>query len=132
VAKGTIVNWPVAGASCAAPTAAYGFTLTAQYPRGEAGNQDTELDGQGNWVHTNIFADGGLTATYWNTGTAAAPAPQLSYGYNDWLGTKRMQTGSSGDLQTYWLSDPFGDYLTPVSTGGDAAEINFTGKERDT
>jgi hypothetical protein len=44
VAKGTISAWPATGATCAAPTAANGFTLTNQYLGGAA---ETELDGHG-------------------------------------------------------------------------------------
>ena len=130
VAKGSLGNayWPVQGATCAAPTAANGFTLTNIYLRGENGDQDTELNGSGGWVHTNVSASGGLTATYWNN----AGTSELSYIYSDWLGSKRAQYSSTGSLQTYWQSDPFGDYMTTHSTGGDATEHHFTGKERDT
>jgi RHS repeat-associated protein len=130
VGKGTINTWPGTGtgATCAAPTTANGFTLTNIYLRGESGDQDTELDGSDDWIHTNIFAGGGLTATYWNNNGTQ----ELSYIYSDWLSTKRAQFDSTGTLQTYWQSDPFGDYMTTHGTGGDASELHFTGKERDT
>lgn len=130
VAKGTITAWPAAGSTCAAPTAANGFTLTNQYLRGVSGDQDTELDGSGNWIHTNIFAGSGVQATYWNSGTAAAPVYELSYIYNDWLGTKREQFSNTGSKQSWWDSDPFGDYMT-AHGNGDANELHLTGKEHD-
>ncbi len=114
IAKGTITKWPAAGATCATcavPTAANGITKTgtgaALYLRGALGDQDTELDGTGVWCHTNVFAGGGLTATY-DTGTKAT----LSFNYSDWLGSKRVQSGFGGAVQNSWASDPFGS--TPV------------------
>jgi RHS repeat-associated protein len=55
---------------------------------------------------------------------------------NDWLGTKRGQfssgtVASPGVKQTSWQSDPFGDYMTPHGSGGDANEMHLTGKEHD-
>ena len=130
VAKGTITTWPSAGATCVAPIAANGFSLAgasaALYLRGEHGNQDTELDGSGNWRHTNVFGGGGLTATY-DTGTTAT----LSFNYSDWLGSKRLQSNFNGTMQNSWASDPFGAYLKALGSGADATEHHFTGKERD-
>lgn len=130
VAKGTLTALPASGQVCSAPTAANGFSLVgagaALYLRGEHGDQDTELDGSGNWRHTNVFAGGGLTATY-DTGTKVT----LSFNYSDWLGSKRLQSSFSGAAQNSWASDPFGAYLNPLGTGADATEHHFTGKERD-
>ena len=126
VAKGTITTWPAAGQVCAAPTSASGFTATAMYLRGEHGDQDTELNGSGTWQHTNVFAAGGLTATY-DTGTHAT----LTFNFSDWLGSKRVQTGPTGGVQDKWTSDPFGAYLRTIGTYADATEHHFTGKERD-
>ena len=72
---------------CAAPIGS-GFNLTRTYLRGVDVNQDKELNDSGAWMHTNIFAAGGLTATYWNSpGTAT-----LSYNYTKWLGTKACKS----------------------------------------
>jgi len=137
VAKGTIpaTDWPALGATCNAPTAANGFTLTAQYLRGQSGDQDIELTGTGQLAHQNIFEGGGLAATYWNYNSTAVPEYELSYNFSDWLGTKRLQTNNNPSPETYWRSDPFGNYLTPYGTEADAtgttAPIHFTGKERD-
>jgi RHS repeat-associated protein len=105
------------------------------YFRGSQGNQDVEYDGSGNWIHDNIFADGVLTATYWNNtaqgGTPTNPVPWLSYDFVDWVGTKRVQMNDSAQVELYWTSDPFGNYLTPYGVGIDATEHHFTGQERD-
>jgi RHS repeat-associated protein len=130
VAKGALTTFPAAGKACFAPTAANGFSLTgagaALYLRGEHGDQDTELDGTGVWRHTNVFAGGGLTATY-DTGTKAT----LSFNYSDWLGSKRAQSAFGGAAQNSWASDPYGAYLKALGSGADATEQHFTGKERD-
>jgi len=138
VAKGTIpaTDWPTAGNTCNAPTAANGFTLTAQYLRGQSGDQDIELTGSGQLAHQNIFEGGGLAATYWNYNSPAVPEYELSYNFNDWLGSKRLQTNNNPSAEAYWRSDPFGNYLTAYGTEADStgttAPIHFTGKERDT
>jgi RHS repeat-associated protein len=135
VAKGTISTWPAAGQTCAAPTSANGFSLAgtgaARYLRGLHGDQDTELDGTGNWRHTNVFAAGGLTTTY-DAGATPSTAPTFNFNFADWLGTKRLQASNAAVTLNSWASDPFGSYLLPQGTGADATEHHFTGKERDT
>jgi RHS repeat-associated protein len=141
VAKGnwTGISWPTAGntwaanavPNCSTPTTANGFTLTAVYLRGAGGTQDLEIDSaQGStpagW-RQNVFADGGLLATYQQSGTSA---PALYFDFNDWLGTKRLVVNAAGQAVNYWGSDPFGDYLTPHVTT-DPSDLHFTGKERD-
>jgi len=135
VAKGSLSIWPAAGSACAAPTAANGFTLTATYLRGAAGTQDAELDwsaGTETSWHQNVYADGGLLATYTAQGTAA---PALYFSFNDWLGTKRLEIvgngATAGQMVSWWSSDPFGNYLATYGAGTDATEQHFTGKERD-
>ena len=116
VAKGSwaVTGWPAAGAtwtgtipSCATPTIANGFTLQAIYLRGGAGDQDVEFDpAQGSnpagW-HQNVFANGGLLATYTQSGTAS---PALYFNFNDWLGTKRLEVNASGQAVNYWAATP--------------------------
>ena len=130
VAKGTLTTFPPSGQVCSAPTAANGFSLAgsgaALYLRGAVGTQNTELDGSGNWRHTNVFAGGELIATY-DTGTKAT----LSFNYSDWLGSKRVQSAFGGAVQNSWASDPFSSYLVPLGSGADATEHHFTDKERD-
>ena len=45
-----------------------------------------------------------------------------------------MQLNSAGQVEQYWRSDPFGNYLTTTGAGSalGATEHMFTGKERDT
>ena len=135
VAKGSLSIWPAVGSACAAPTAANGFTLTATYLRGAAGTQDAELDwsaGTETGWHQNVYADGGLLATYTAQGSAA---PALYFSFNDWLGTKRLEIvgngATAGQMVSWWSSDPFGNYLATYGAGTDATEHHFTGKERD-
>jgi YD repeat-containing protein len=59
VAKGNLSYWP---SSCSAP-GSNGFALTNQYLLDLSGEQVTELDGAGNWKHSNAFDAGRLTAT---------------------------------------------------------------------
>jgi RHS repeat-associated protein len=150
VAKGTIHNWPgatwiqmseslAAGAGCVAPTSANNFQLTETNLLGLSGGQEVELDfnasGNIQQAHQNVYADGGLLATYTVT---AGSDPALYFNFNDWLGTKRLEVNAAGQAVNWWSSDPFGDYLNAHITSGsgpcpdlDATEHHFTGKERD-
>ena len=146
VAKGTLSGaglaaaFPAVGSgvvpSCPAPTVANGFTLTSQYLLGLGGEQVTELNGAGTWVHTNVWQGARLAATYTSTG--------LHFDIADPLGTKRVQATVSstglGVAELNCLSLPFGNGLgnartadcVAVGAGGvDATEQHFTGKERD-
>ena len=82
----------------------------------------TELDGQGNWVHTNVYANGALIATYDNDNLG------VHFRLIDWLGTLRVQTKYDGTLELTCASLPFGDTSTPCVS---STEHFFTGKERD-
>ena len=82
------------------------------------------------WKHTNVFANGGLLATYTGSDTIFA--------LEDWLGSKRVEVGASGCASTF-TSLPFGNGMpsSPQALSGhsaciDATEQHFTGKERDT
>ncbi len=77
------------------------FTPTATYVLGQAGEQLTELNGQGTWQHTNVFAGGQLLATYDSTG--------VHFPFTDPLGTKRIQASASGAVELTCYSLPFGD-----------------------
>jgi RHS repeat-associated protein len=96
------------------------FTPTAEYLYGD--DATTELDGSGNWKHTDVNAAGRLLATYNPAG--------LHYQLADWLGTRRVQTSAAGVVEETCVSYPFGD--GPTCYGADATEKRFTGKERDT
>jgi RHS repeat-associated protein len=130
VGKATFTgSFPLINKTCAAPGAASGFSLKSQYLLDLGGDQITELDGSGNWVHSNAFEGGRLSATYDTLG--------LHFAIADPLGTKRVEGGTSGCATSY-LSLPYGDGLTSGTVPGynlcnlDATEHHFTGKERDT
>jgi len=96
------------------------------YILGTGGQQITEVNGSGGWVHSNVYSTAGrLLATY------TPNSSSYSYNLTDWLGTKRMQTTATGNQGEICTSLPFGDSLS--CTGGtDATEQHFTGKDRDT
>jgi RHS repeat-associated protein len=104
-----------------------GGSVTASYVLGLGGEQLSELNGAGQWVHSNVFAGGKLLATYAGPGDTSA----LGYHYHltDWLGTQRMQANVNGNEEERCYSYPFGDGLN--CTGSDATEHHFTSKERD-
>jgi RHS repeat-associated protein len=96
------------------------FAETSGYVLGPHGEEVTEVDGNGDWVHTNVYAAGGLIATYKND-------QQIHFYLGDWLGTRRVQTNYAGVIEQTCTSNPFGD--APPCSG--ANEHFFTGKERD-
>ena len=99
-------------------------TMT-NYVVGLNGEQQDEYDGTGsNLLHSNVFGNGELLATM--------SGSTWKYAFNDWLGTKRVQITTDGNLanRSTFQSFPFGDGLYP--SGSDATEQHFTGKERDT
>ena len=102
-------------------------TITNEYLLDASGGQLVELDGSGNVLHTNIFANGQLIATYKNDN-------QTYFHFNDWLGNRRFQTNAAGDApHTLTCTNyPYGDALSCTGSGVDATEHHFTGKERDT
>jgi RHS repeat-associated protein len=121
VAKGTMSNF-------ACPNSVSSFaTVSAQYLLDSSGDQVTELNGSGGWVHSNIFAAGTLDATY--------DTKCLHFHLEDWLGTRRMQVSAGGGWEEQMQSLPFGDglndTLSSLPTADDATEHHFTGKERD-
>ncbi|HEY2859035.1 MAG TPA: RHS repeat-associated core domain-containing protein, partial [Terracidiphilus sp.] len=132
---------PGQDAVCQHPHAATGYTVTNQYLLNLAGDQLTELDGAGNWMHTNIWSGAHLSATY-DTATQTSGATYslptggaLHFHISDPLGTRRVQVDVNGKTEETFQSLPFGDRLTTLSSGlptaDDATEHHFTGKERD-
>ncbi len=107
---------------CADPA---NFAPTATYVLGPGGEQMTELDGQGAWRHTNVFAGGRLLATYDTQG--------LHFPLADPLGTVRVQVSGAGEVEEQCASLPFGDVLHCTTSGisQEPTEHHFTGKERD-
>jgi RHS repeat-associated protein len=102
------------------------FQQTAGYVVGPSGEQLTEVDGNNNWKHTNVYAGGKQIGTY--------DAAGLHFYFDDPLGTRRAQTNAAGLVEATYQSLPFGDGLNqnPVTTADDPTENHFTGKERDT
>jgi len=143
VAKGSIASWPAAGNPCAAPTAANGFSASYAWLKSANGGQDTQIQlglSNPNYSNTNVYLNGSLLATYsFSTGyldnngaLETVLGLNLSFAFNDWLGTKRLQINSAGQAVNTWASDPFGNYLTPGAGGSsDATDHHYTGKERD-
>jgi RHS repeat-associated protein len=139
IAKGTLSAAPAVGATCAPPFSA-GFTLTTRYLVDLGGGQVTELNTQNGtasvplgWAHSNVFSAARLTATYDTKG--------LHYALADPLGTKRVQANTTGIVEEWYVSLPYGDALTPIPNPActaanycypeDATEHHFTQKERD-
>jgi RHS repeat-associated protein len=118
VAKGTLSAWP---ASCNAPTAANGFTLSSQYLLNLGGEAVTELTGAGAWQHSNVHV-GGTLATYASTASA------VYFQFTDPLGTRRILADATGKVQQTCQSLPFGNGESCPAT---PTEQLFTGKERD-
>jgi RHS repeat-associated protein len=108
-----------ASLTCGAPGS--NFSLTNQYLVGLGGEQVTELDGWGDWLHTDVWAGGRLLATYDGFG--------IHFPLTDPLGTKRIQANAYGAVDETCFSLPYGDGLNCI--GDDATEHHFTGKERD-
>jgi RHS repeat-associated protein len=104
-----------------------GYAVTGSYLLGLGGEQVTEFNNTGTWVHSNVWSGGKLLGTY--EGTVGPHPATWHFHLTDWLGTKRMQTTAAGNNEEVCYSYPFGDGLT--CTGSDATEHHFTGKERD-
>jgi len=105
-----------------------GFSLKKNYLLDQSGNQVTELNQTGGWVHSNVWVGAHLDATYDTLG--------LHFHLADPLGTRRVQANVLGQIEETCQSLPFGDALNCVltsslATADDATEHHFTGKERD-
>jgi RHS repeat-associated protein len=117
VGKGSIQSW-----SCDATI--NGFNLTNSYILDLSGDQVTETDGTGQWLHTNVFVGGNLLATYDTNG--------VHYHIDDWLGSRRVQTDYLGRVESTYQNLPFGELVPNNNTMFlGATEHHFTGKERD-
>jgi|GEM_PF-1334368 len=98
-----------------------GGGVISSYVVGPNGEQAAELNGSSQWIHSNIYAEGRLLATYNSSGTHF----QLS----DALGSRRVQADANGTSEGTYFNYPFGDGL--LTNGADATEHHFTDKERD-
>jgi RHS repeat-associated protein len=92
------------------------------------GQQVTELDSGNNWIHSNVFDNNAVIATYDSYG--------LHFHFSDPLGSRRAQVNSAANstvtTDELCSSLPFGDGQTCTGGGFDSTEHHFTGKERDT
>lgn len=105
-----------------------GFSLTNGYILGPSGEQLSEIlfsGGGYSWSHSNIWAGGQLIATDSPNGSGHV----LNFEFEDWLGSRRVLTDSSGNIQQTCPSLPFGNGFDCPTT---PTEQLFTGKERDT
>ena len=127
IAKGSIASW----GSC--DPVENGFQTssanTSYYVLGQGGEELSMFSGSGAWQRSNVFGGNKLLATYDTSG--------LHFHLTDPLGTRRVQTNSSGMPELDCESLPFGDQQNcfpdpnaPV-TADDATPLHFTGKERD-
>jgi RHS repeat-associated protein len=96
--------------------------VTASYALGLDGEQVTEMNGSGQWVHSNVYA-GKLLATYDGQGTR--------FQLEDALGSRRVQAHTDGTAGLFCRNYPFGDGLNCWGGDEDSTEQHFTGKERD-
>jgi len=120
VAKGSITAM-----SCDPASNGLQTSSETDYVIGPGGEQLTEMSNGGTtWNHTNIFAGGELIGTYDTSG--------LHFYANDWLGNRRLQTGSAGAPEQTCGNLPFGDGLNCSASITTPTEHHFTGKERDT
>ena len=106
------------------------YQVAEQYVIGQSGETLAMLDGTGKWQRTNVYGAGKQLATYDSVG--------LHFQITDPLGSRRVQTSSSGVAEYNCENLSFGDqqncFSVPnaPSTAEDATPLHFTGKERDT
>jgi len=114
------------GLSCNFAPGGVAWDIHASWALGQGGEQVAEFNGVGTWQHSNIYA-GKLIGTYDTKG--------LHFYLDDWLGTRRVQTNSTGQLEMTCQSLPYGNghncITTSLSTADNPTEQFFTGKERD-
>jgi RHS repeat-associated protein len=125
VAKGNINSW---NGTC--DMTSNGFVVADSYVMGLSNEHLTESDGQGNWVHTNVYAGAQMVATY--------DPKALHFQLTDWLGTRRVQTDSVGSIEETCQNLPSGDQMSCSTPGGapptadDATDTHFAGLDTDT
>jgi RHS repeat-associated protein len=130
VAKGTLTRF-TCDFNSADTTTYNGFAANTSWVLGQSGEQIGEFAVSGTtntWKHSNVYAAGKLLSTYDTVG--------LHFYFDDWLGTRRIQTNALGQLELTCRSLPYGNgencIPTALATADDPTEQHFTGKERDT
>jgi len=102
-----------------------GFAANTSWVLGQGQEQVGEWKLVGStwtWQHSNVSA-GKLLGTYDTKG--------LHFYFNDWLGSRRVQTNALGQLEQSCRSLPYGNgetcTLTALATADDPTEQHFTG-----
>ncbi len=115
-----------------------GYKAEHAYALGQSGEQITEVDGSGSWLHTNVYAAGKLFASYDQNGNS------LNFQLTDWLGTRRVQTNYAGVPEASFQSLLFGSRFASIPATNCTPDqdcypadmtgtpLHFTGKENDT
>lgn len=116
LAKGTLTSF-----SC--DVTSNGFTATNYYIYGLEGQIEAESDGSLNPIAFNSYIGNEVAATEDQNGN-------WRYSFHDWLGTKRVVTDASGNVQETCASLPFGDGLNCTGNTGPGG-LHFTGKKHD-
>jgi RHS repeat-associated protein len=101
--------------------AANDFTLMEQSILGLSGESVSQLDGSGNFLRSNVYANGQLLATYNNN--------SAYFSFGDWLGSKRVVANPTGTVAEMCMNLPFGDDL--ICSANDPSEHHFTGQLHD-
>ncbi|HWG20812.1 MAG TPA: RHS repeat-associated core domain-containing protein [Terracidiphilus sp.] len=102
--------------------------VTASYALDPTGDQVSEMNGSGQWQHSNIFAMGGVYATY----GSEQGVQTTRFHMNDWLGSRRVDLSPTPVATLTCFNYPYGDGLSCTGSDTDITEHHFTGKERDT
>jgi RHS repeat-associated protein len=101
--------------------AANDFTLMEQSILGLSGESVSQLDGSGNFLRSNVYANGQLLATYNNN--------SAYFSFGDWLGSKRVVANPTGTVAEMCMNLPFGDDL--ICSANDPSQHHFTGQLHD-
>jgi RHS repeat-associated protein len=88
-----------------------------------AGHQITEVSSSGAWNRGEVYAGSRHIATYNNGATF--------FNHEDWLGTERARSNTSGMVCETITSLPYGDNQNSAGTCSDSSPMHFTGKMRD-
>ncbi len=95
---------------------------TTEYAYSLSGQRVASFDGSGNPLTNQVYW-GSTPVAYYQGG-------QIHYQHQDWLGTERMRTNSSGGVEGTYQSLPFGDAFTV--SGSDNDPYHFAELDHDT
>jgi RHS repeat-associated protein len=97
-------------------TLAYGFNL--------AGQRSTVWDASGNLISAQYYAGSRPLAYY------LASDGHVHFQHQDWIGTERIRTTSTGTVDSSFTSLPFGDSL--IASGSDTEPYHYASLDSDT